>query len=223
MGPGNVVYPFACLGFAPQHAKFDPATHGPGLQIGHSNTFREHVTVHRAFTNEGPTTIGDRNTFMVNSHVGHDCRVGNDVVLVNAALLGGHVVVSDRVIVGGATAVHQFVRVGRGSMLSGGVATSVDVPPFFMLTGINVCGSLNLIGMRRSGMSHQQIDDVRWVYRTVCRQGLGLRSAIEVLRQRAERPLVAEYIAFLDASTRGVGTGRARIIRGATAGVAGEE
>jgi UDP-N-acetylglucosamine acyltransferase len=94
------------------------------------------------------------------------------------------------------------------------VVTSADVPPFFMLTGINVCGALNLIGMRRSGMSRSDIDEVRWVYRTLYRQGLALRSALDVLRTRSDRPLVAEFIEFIAGSTRGICAGRGSGIRG---------
>jgi UDP-N-acetylglucosamine acyltransferase len=215
MGSENLVYPFTCLGFAPQHARFDPATPGRGLLIGDGNTFREHVTVHRAFTDERPTLIGDRNLFMVGSHVGHDCHVGNECTLVNSVALGGHVVMADRAIVGGGTVVHQFVRIGRGAMLSGGLGATMDVPPFFMLTGINVCGSLNLVGMRRAGMPRADIDEVRWVYRTLYREGLALRSAIDVLRTRADRPLIREYVEFLDSSTRGICSAHSKAIRSA--------
>jgi UDP-N-acetylglucosamine acyltransferase len=214
-GADNIVYPFSCLGLAPQHAGFDPETPGRGLVIGTGNTFREHVTVHRAFTDEGPTSIGDRNYFMTSSHAGHDCQIGNDCVLVSGALLGGHVLVQDRVTVGGGTVIHQFCRLGRGAMLGGGLANSVDVPPWFMLTGISLCGSVNLVGMRRNGLDHEQIDTVRWVYRTLYREKRSLQSALAVLRERGDDPLVAEYIDFIEGSKRGIATARPRAVRGA--------
>src|SRR5690606_24611750 len=96
MGEEHVVYPFACLGFAPQHLKFDPHSPGAGLRIGSGNTFREHVTIHRAFQPEHPTTIGDRNYFMEASHAGHDCVIGNDVTIVAGARLGGHATIEDK-------------------------------------------------------------------------------------------------------------------------------
>jgi UDP-N-acetylglucosamine acyltransferase len=125
LGADNVVYPFVCLGFAPQHLRFDPRTPGQGLTVGDGNTFREHVTIHRAFAEEHPTTIGNRNYFMGGTHAGHDCRVGDECVLVNGALLGGHVTLQDAVTVGGGTVVHQFVRIGRGAMLSGSMGLTL--------------------------------------------------------------------------------------------------
>lgn len=202
LGQRNTIYPFACLGFAPQHARFDPETPGQGLVIGDGNTFREHSTVHRAFTEDGPTRIGDNNLFMAGAHAGHDCRIGSDCTLVNDVLLGGHVELRDNVTVGGGTVLHQFCRVGRGAMLSGGMGASNDIPPWFTLTGINVCATVNLIGMRRAGLSSDDIDDVRWAHRTLYRQGLAMKRAIDALRERRERPMIAEILTFIDESTR---------------------
>ncbi len=214
IGSNNVIYPFSCLGYAPQHPKYDPKQPGHGLMIGSGNTIREHVTIHRAFTDEGPTTIGDNNLFMAASHAGHDCRIANDCVIANNTLLAGHVVVEDAVNVGGAAMVHQFCRLGRGAMIAGGMGTGGDVPPFFMVTGINICGSVNLVGVRRSGLSSDDIEDVRWVYRTLYREGRTTKSALEVLRQRCDRPLIAEYVRFIESSQRGICPGRGRTLRG---------
>jgi UDP-N-acetylglucosamine acyltransferase len=209
LGARNVVYPFTCLGFAPQHLKFDPATHGAGLVIGDGNTFREHVTVHRAFATE-PTRIGDANLFMAGSHVGHDCRVANACILTNAVLLGGHVDLADRTIVGGGTVIQQFARVGRGAMISGRCGISLDVPPYALITGVNLWASVNLIGMRRAGIAREDIDDARWVHRVVCRDGHSPKRALEILRERGERPIVAEYVRFLESCRRGYCSGRVK-------------
>lgn len=214
IGPNNVIYPFTCLGFAPQHIKFDLATPGRGLAIGASNTFREHVTVHRAFTDEGPTSIGDRNYFMANSHVGHDSHIGNDCTLVNAALVGGHVTIEDKVLMGGGSGVHQFCRVGTGAMFAGITATTNDVLPWFMHTANNICGALNLVGLRRNGFTREQIDEVRWVYRTVCRSGLTQPKILEQLQQRADSPVIADYVRFLELSKRPICTARGKAARG---------
>ena len=216
LGAENTIYPFVCLGFAPQHAKFDPNEPGRGLEIRDGNTFREHVTIHRAFTDDDPTRIGDRNMFMASSHAGHDCQIGSDCTLVNASHLGGHVEVADGVIVGGGTVVHQFCRLGRGAMLSGGMATSLDVPPHFMLTATNLCGAVNLIGLRRGGVPREEIDTIRWVYRTMYRTGASIATATEMLREREDDPIVAEYIAFIEGSKRGIVHGRGRPVRGVT-------
>jgi UDP-N-acetylglucosamine acyltransferase len=204
IGESNVVYPGACLGFAPQDYKWDPRKPGAGLVIGSGNIFREGVTIHRATSEEKPTTIGDRTMFMANSHVGHDCRMGNHCVFANCTALGGHVTVGDRVVTGGGAMVHQFCQLGRGAMLGGILAARQDVPPFFMLTDMNVIGAVNVIGMRRSAMPAEDIQDVRWVYKTLYRRGWSLRKAVEQLRTRAERPLVREYIEFIGGTKRGL-------------------
>ncbi|MHC4768978.1 MAG: acyl-ACP--UDP-N-acetylglucosamine O-acyltransferase, partial [Planctomycetota bacterium] len=144
-----------------------------------------------------------------NAHAGHDTHIADHCVLANGVLLAGHVIIDDHVTIGGNTTIHQHCRIGRGAMLSGSVATTFDLAPFFMLTGINVVGSLNVIGMRRQGLPREQVEDIRWVYKTLYRRGLPSSTALEALRERADRPMVAEYIAFIEASRRGVGTGRA--------------
>lgn len=212
LGAGNRLYPFVCLGFAPQDLGFPEREPGAGLEIGDGNVFRESVTLHRATSREAPTRVGDRNYFMVNTHAGHDCRIGSRCVFANGTLLAGHVEVGDGVVTGGNVAVHQHCRVGRGALISGTMGLNKDLPPFFMLTGGNIAGSINLVGMRRSGMPSPEIDDVRWVFKTLYRKGLSPARAREELATRAERPRVAEYIAFIDSSQRGIvpGIGEAR-------------
>ncbi|MCA9290313.1 MAG: acyl-ACP--UDP-N-acetylglucosamine O-acyltransferase [Phycisphaerales bacterium] len=210
LGAANVVYPFSTIGFAPQSVSYDPQKPGRGTVIGDRNTFRESVTIHRAMTDDGPTRIGNDNLLMVNAHVGHDGCIGDRCVFANCACTGGHVTIEDRVTIGGMTAIHQFVRIGHGAMLSGAVGLTMDLPPHFMLTGINVAGSINLIGLRRGGASREEIDDVRWVYRTLYRSGLTMPQALVCLRERAGRPKVAEYIRFMEVSKRGICHGNAR-------------
>jgi len=214
MGERNTVYPFVTLGFAPQDLKWDSSVPGAGLVIGSDNTFRESVTIHRATSHETPTSIGDKNFWMVNSHAGHDSRIGNNCVFANGTLLAGFVRVDDRVITGGNVTIHQFCRVGRGTMLSGTVGLSLDLPPFFMLTAGNLAGSINLVGLRRSGMPSDDIDVVKWVYRTIYRPGVTPKKALETLRERAEHPLVREYIEFIETSKRGICPARGKRIRG---------
>jgi UDP-N-acetylglucosamine acyltransferase len=214
LGGRNTVYPFACLGFSPQDLKWDPNEPGAGLVIGDGNVFREGVSIHRATSRERPTTIGDRNYFMANSHAGHDCRVGSRCTFANAAAIGGHVEIADGVTLGGVATVHQFCRVGRGAMFSGLAGVSLDVLPHFMVTGINLTGSINLVGLRRGGASRADIDTVRWVYRTICRRGMSVKHALDALRERAGDPLVAEYVAFIESSKRGICTARGQSVRG---------
>lgn len=214
VGERNTLYPLVTLGFPPQDLKWDPEVPGAGLRIGSGNTFREHVTIHRATSHETPTIVGDNNYWMANSHAGHDARIGNNCIFANGVLLAGFVRVDDKVIFGGNATLHQFVRVGRGVMFSGLVGVGLDVPPFFMVTGINYAGSINLVGLRRAGYTSDQIDEVRWVYKLLCREGLPRTKALEVLREKAGSPLIDEYIAFIETSKRGICTARPKAARG---------
>jgi UDP-N-acetylglucosamine acyltransferase len=210
IGEGNLIWPGVCLGMAPQSARFDPFEPGPGVVVGDHNSFREQVTIHRATHATDPTRIGNRNYFMVGSHAGHDVVVGNGCTFANGSLLGGHAVIEDGAITGGNSAVHQFVRVGAGSMISGGTAISLDLMPHFMVTATNFAGSLNLVGLRRKGATLAEIEAVRWVYKTICRDGLGLRAATDRLRQRADDPTIARYLEFISKSKRGLVTRHGR-------------
>lgn len=213
MGSGNVCYPGVCLGFAPQDLKFDPASEGAGLAIGDRNVFREHVTIHRATKPDRPTLVGDRNYWMANTHAGHDARIGNDCIFGNGTLLAGHVEVGDRAVFGGNSTVHQFVRIGRGCLISGLTGLGGDLCPFFTLTAINFAGSINVIGMRRAGMSRDDIDAVRWCYRILCRRGLTPKQALPILRERIDQPMVAEMVAFIESSKRQIVVRRGRGVR----------
>jgi UDP-N-acetylglucosamine acyltransferase len=210
IGEHNTIYPFVTLGYPPQDLKWDPNRPGAGVVIGDRNTFRESVTIHRATSDETPTHIGNDNYLMACSHAGHDCSIANSCIIANAVLLAGFVSVADRVIIGGATSVHQFVRIGRGSMLTGSSGLAQDLPPFFMLTGFRVAGGINLVGLRRSKTPPDVIEDVRWTYRTLYRRSLSYKSALEVLRERADRPMIREYIDFLENSKRGICPGYAK-------------
>jgi UDP-N-acetylglucosamine acyltransferase len=210
LGERNILYPGAALGFAPQDLKWDPNVAGAGLIVGDGNTCREGVTIHRATSHEKPTRIGNDNYWMADSHAGHDCTVGNNNILANGTMLGGHVTFDDRIITGGGAGVHQFCRVGRNCMLSGNSGMTLDLPPYFMLTGINVAGSINVIGMRRGGMRREDIDTVKWVYKTLVKSRLPPKQALEVLRERAADPLVREYVEFIESSKRGICLARGR-------------
>ncbi|HXK21983.1 MAG TPA: acyl-ACP--UDP-N-acetylglucosamine O-acyltransferase [Myxococcota bacterium] len=212
LGARNWLFPFATLGQAPQDLGFDPDEPGAGLVVGDGNVFRESASVHRATARDEPTRVGDANYFMVNTHAGHDCRIGSRCVFANGTLLAGHVEVGDGVVTGGNVAVHQHCRIGRGALISGTMGLNKDLPPFFTLTGGNIAGSINLVGMRRSGMPSAEIDDARWVFKVLYRKGLSPKRAQEELATRADRPIVAEYLAFLASSKRGVvpGIGEAR-------------
>jgi UDP-N-acetylglucosamine acyltransferase len=214
IGSGNIIYPEATLGLAPQDRKWDPNNPGAGLRVGDRNVFREGVTIHRATSAERPSWIGDDNYFMAHSHAGHDVRIGNGCTFANGTLFGGHAEVGDRVVTGGHVAIHQFVRIGRLCMLTGLAASSKDLPPFFMLTAINFAGALNIVGMRRAGLTPEEIDDVRWAQRTLYASGRSMQEARSILAERAERPRVRELIEFISAAKRPICHGRGSTLRG---------
>ncbi len=203
IGKNNMIYANSCIGCAPQDLGTPADFRGSGIIIGSNNVFREGVTISRPKL-DPPGRIGDNNYWMANSHAGHDCTIGNHTIFANGTLLAGHVDVADRVITGGSAGVHQFVRLGRGCFISGLAGASFDVCPFFLVTNTNYARGLNIVGMRRSGISSAAIDSARWAYSTLCRSRLLPRHALERLRTRAGDPMIDEYIAFVEGSKRGI-------------------
>jgi len=209
MGTGNIVFSGAVLGDRPQHLKY--AGEPTGVEIGDYNVFRENVTVHRGTTHSWTTRIGSHNFFMVNSHVAHDCRIGNRCILTNGSLVGGHCTLEDNVYLSGNSAVHQFVRVGRLALLSGCSATTKDIPPFVIQQGIDNVVGVNVIGMRRAGLSGTQINAVRRAFRLLYREELVLPAALAKIEQELGRvDAVAELLAFIRQSSRGINSMRDR-------------
>jgi UDP-N-acetylglucosamine acyltransferase len=209
MGQSNFIFSGAVLGERPQHLKYNDEP--TGLEIGHGNIFREYVTVHRGTTQAWTTRIGDENFFMVNSHVAHDCQIGNRCIVANGALVGGHCTVADNVYLSGNCAVHQFVRIGRLALLSGCSASTKDIPPFVIQQGIDTVVGVNVIGMRRAGLSNDQINAVRRAFRILFRQRLVLPTALARIEQEVGQvDAVAELIAFIRQSSRGINPMRDR-------------
>jgi UDP-N-acetylglucosamine acyltransferase len=209
MGRANTVYSGAVLGERPQHLKYnDEAT---SLEIGDGNVFREHVTVHRGTTQSWKTLIGSHNFFMANSHVAHDCRIGDHCILANGALVGGHCTIGDNVYLSGNCAVHQFVRIGRLALLSGCSATTKDIPPFVIQQDIDTVVGVNVVGMRRAGLTGSQIDAVRHAFRLLFREALVLPAALARIEHEVGNvDVVAELLAFLRQSKRGINPMRSR-------------
>ncbi|HYF13486.1 MAG TPA: acyl-ACP--UDP-N-acetylglucosamine O-acyltransferase [Phycisphaerales bacterium] len=198
IGDNTTVYPGACIGFEPQDVKFKPGMPTAGVKIGRNNLIREHVTIHAASKTAHPTTVGDNCMLMVNSHLGHDTVIGDNVILVNGCLLAGHVRVGNNATLSGNTAVHQFCRVGRLAFVSGGVVNAMDVPPFCVSGARNTVNGLNVVGLRRSGVSRSEIDALRRVYRDIFRERIPREEMIERMRPlAAESALVREFMDFI--------------------------
>jgi UDP-N-acetylglucosamine acyltransferase len=202
LGRDNVVGTGTVLGDRPQHVRFDGAP--TGVVAGDGNVFREHVTVHSGTLPEG-TRIGHKNYFMAHSHVAHDCRLGDQCILANGALLGGHVEVAGGVFISGNCAVHQFSRIGRLAMMSGGATISKDIPPFFMVEGRNRLVGVNVVGLRRAGMDNADIQAIREAYRILYMQRKVLPAAVEAIEHSlGGAAVVAELVAFIRDSKRGI-------------------
>jgi UDP-N-acetylglucosamine acyltransferase len=202
IGAGNVFHAGCVIGDAPQDLKYkgEPTC----LRIGDHNVFREHFTVHRANRPETETVIGAHNFLMANAHVGHNCLVGDHVIIANGALLAGHVEVGDRVFISGNCLIHQFCRVGTLALMQGGSAISQDLPPYTVAQrGNEICG-LNIIGLRRAGFTAEQRLELKQLYRALFRSGMNLRTAIEAARKGFTSPMAKNMLDFVASAKRGV-------------------
>jgi UDP-N-acetylglucosamine acyltransferase len=203
MGRGNIVFNHAVLGERPQHLKYD--NEPTRVEIGDHNIFREHVTIHRGTTQSWATRIGSHNFLMANSHVAHDCTVGDHCLFANGALVGGHCSIEDQVYLSGNSAVHQFVHVGRLALLSGISGTTKDLPPFMIGQRTNWVVGVNVVGMRRAGIPTAHIDAVRRAFHLLYRQELALPEALKRIdAELGTVAEVAELTAFIRASKRGI-------------------
>jgi UDP-N-acetylglucosamine acyltransferase len=202
IGAHNRFFTGCVIGEAPQDLKYhDEPTR---LRIGENNLFREHVTVHRANQIAEETVIGSHNFLMAHSHVGHNARLGDYVVLANGALVAGHVLVEDRAFISGNCLIHQFVRVGTLALMQGGSAISKDLPPYTVARGDNgICG-LNIVGLRRAGFTSAQRLELKRLYQALFRSGRSLREAVAAARAEFTSELARTLLDFVAASKRGV-------------------
>ncbi len=202
------VHPYAVVGHVPQDVKFDGAP--SYAEIGDGCIIREGASVHRGSEPDSKTVVGKRVFIMAGAHVGHNCVVGDDVVLTNAVLLGGHVSVGERAFLGGGSGVHQFVRVGELAMIHGLAVCVMDLPPFMMAVSDGIAG-LNTVGLRRAGMSREQRAELGRCFRMLYRSSMGFREAIEQVAARVETAPGRRLAEFLQArSLRGFMKARRR-------------
>ena len=208
IGDGTIVYPHAALGFEPQDLKIKPGFPTAGVRIGKDCLIRECVTIHAASKSPDqghPTTIGDRVFMMVSSHAGHDVRVDDDVVLVNAVLLAGHCHVARKATLGGEVAMHQFARVGEFAFVSGCTGHALDVPPYMIAGSRNHVHGINAVGLRRNGFPREHITMLRRAFREAFRVRLPRSEQVAVLRALAvDCPPVGVLADFVATSKRGV-------------------
>lgn len=222
IGPGCVIAPRATLernvtlghsvkvgigtilGGAPQDLKY--AGEETTVEIGDGTVIREYATINRGTSHSFKTTVGDHCLLMSYVHIGHDCRIGNQVILSNVVQLAGHVTIEERAILSGLSAVHQFARIGRNSFIGGCSRVAKDIPPFLKAVGnpVKLYG-LNTVGLQRSGMDEDTIRELKRAYRLLFRSDLNVSQAIERVQTELEPlPEVKELIRFVEASERGV-------------------
>jgi UDP-N-acetylglucosamine acyltransferase len=203
IGPRTSIFPYASLGTSPQSVKYRGGA--TRLVVGADCDIREGVTMNTGTEDDrGITTVGDRCMFMVGSHVGHDCQVGNDVTFANNVVLGGHVTVGDFTVFGGQAAVRQFVRIGEGAMVVGLSGVPSDVIPFGLVRGAPAkLVGLNIIGMTRRGWKKTDIHRLRMAYERMFFGEESFRERLEqVARQCGEDPLIAPLVEFIRSGSR---------------------
>lgn len=199
---GVRVSPYASIGLPPQDLKYN--NEPTRCEIGARTYLREHVTVHRGSVGGGLTVVGADCLLMACSHVGHDCRLGDRVILANNVMLGGHVQVGEQVFIGGGAAVHQLVRIGRHAMVGGMAGVTNDIPPFGNVFGLPArLMGLNVIGLRRRGFSKDNLSALRLAFRLLFSEGGLFVERMETARLRyADDALVEEVLAFIRSPDR---------------------
>ncbi len=201
------IHSHAVIGDVPQDRAYDEEL--SFCEIGDNCIVREGVTVHRATGPGEVTRVGDRCFLMTNSHVAHNCVLGNDVTLVSGALLGGHVSVGDRVIISGNAAVHQFVRIGEFAIVGGLSKIVQDVPPYLMTDQAGGIVGLNVVGLVRAGVPKEVRAELKLLYRLIYRSQLSRQEALEKMQANVSSPQGKRFLDFIACeSTRGIRKGK---------------
>ncbi|MFK7825425.1 MAG: acyl-ACP--UDP-N-acetylglucosamine O-acyltransferase [Oligoflexales bacterium] len=205
IGARTHIFPFASVGTEPQDLKYEGED--SELICGENNVIREYSNLSIGTVGGGgKTVVGSGNLFMVNTHVAHDCIVGDHCIFANGVSLGGHIEVGDRAVIGGHSALHQFVKIGHLAMLAGGSIVVQDVPPFCTVAGNHASPSgLNSIGLRRAGLEREHVKAIKSMYKILFQMSLSLEDAIAMMD--AEIPTSDHkniFLNFLRASKRGI-------------------
>jgi UDP-N-acetylglucosamine acyltransferase len=205
IGDRNQIYPYVSIGSPPQDIGYKGEE--TRVVIGDDNIIREYATINRATTKQDRVTIvGNGNYMMAYSHVAHDCILGDNIIMANAATLGGHTVVGDHTTLGGLTASHQFVRIGAYAFIGGNTGLPKDIPPFMMAAGSRAkLYGPNLIGLRRHGFSKEVIEGLKKAYRIIWRESKRFDEGIARARKEVEAfPELDMLLDFFNGSKRGI-------------------
>jgi UDP-N-acetylglucosamine acyltransferase len=210
IGKNCRIFPGAVISAIPQDLKYQGED--TLVRIGDNNTIREFVTINRGTKANMETTIGDNNLIMAYVHIAHDCIIKSNCILANSVALAGHIEIEDWAILGGMSAIHQFVKIGKHSMTSGGSLVRKDVPPFVKAARepLSYVG-VNSIGLRRRGFSNEQINHIQDIYRVLYLKGQNVSQAVRIIE--SELPVSAErdeIMDFINSSQRGIMKGYTR-------------
>jgi len=199
------IYQFVSIGTPPQDLKFKGEK--SDLIIGDDNTIREFVTINRAASHGGGVpTLGNNNFLMAYCHIAHDCKIGSNIIMANAATLAGHIEIEDFAIIGGLVAIHQFVRVGAYSIIGGASAVSKNVPPYVMAVGNRArLFGLNITGLKRNNFPEATINNLKKAYKIIFRSGMTLNNALEKVKlELPDSEEVNSLVGFIQKSERGI-------------------
>lgn len=196
---------FCSIGGDPQDLKF----RGEKTRVimGNNNYIREYVTINRATVADiGVTMMGDNNLIMAYCHIAHNCKLGNNIIMANAANLAGHIHIDDYAIIGGLSGVHQFTRIGCHSIIGGASALAKDLPPYLMAAGNHAkLFGLNLVGLKRRGFKEENIKQLKQAYKILFRSSLLLKTAVEKVRAELDDlPEIRTLLEFVEKSERGI-------------------
>ena len=204
IGAGNFIEHGAIIGAPPQDVSFSP-DRKTRVEIGNDNIIREYCTIHRGSPEGSITKIGDKNFLMAGAHIGHNCLIGNNVIIVNNCLLAGHVRVDDSAFLGGGSTFHQHMHIGRLVMVQGSSAFGKDLPPFVIAAERNSVFGLNVVGLRRAGFSAKDRDEIKAAFKLIYLSGLSLSQALEKAAAMKFGAPAREFLDFVaNAKKRGI-------------------
>lgn len=201
LGTDNQIGHGTIIGGVPQDLGFSPGTRS-SVEIGDGNVIREHVTIHRGTAEGSATRVGDRNFLMAGAHLGHNCEIGNKVIIANNCLLGGYVTVEDGAFLGGGCVFHQFMRVGRLAITQGTSGFGKDIPPYVAAAGINKVIGLNVVGLRRAGFDARDRAEIKAAFRLLYESGLNVSQALTQAREKDWRAPAQIFFDFVAGSKR---------------------
>ena len=204
IGSGNFIGHGAIIGAPPQDVSFSPERK-TRVEIGNENIIREYCTIHRGSAEGSATKIGDKNFLMAATHIGHNCLIGNNIIIANNCLLAGHVRVDDGAFLGGGSTFHQFMHVGRLVMVQGSSAFGKDLPPFVIAAERNFVFGVNVVGLRRAGLSAKDRDEIKAAFKLIYMSGLNISQALEKAVKTKFGAPAREFLDFVaNAKKRGI-------------------